>query len=208
MPCTQVTRPEEWHVKQYGKNSVTSSSMPVIAATRSVNFRGHFLVWLLAATHPAEGQTLCAWAPWHRGTLTPGPIKHVVGRHRKMGKRNGAKENGLPCLLSSSPFPRPPPAPNSWGSRVTLFCGDVEQDLFGGGGVGGVGGVVGVHSTYRLAWRQVGKAGERARTCPGFESLSDVINDGLEATNISRIRTRPYPFQHRRNLGEQHEHHR
>lgn len=91
------------------------------------------LGWLLAATHPAEGH----FVPGHRGTVPLGQLSMSPG---DPGKWEGATEQRRMVCYRFTPFPRPAPAPNSWGSRVTLFCGDVEQDLFGGGrrGPGGL----------------------------------------------------------------------
>ncbi|KAH8765041.1 hypothetical protein F5883DRAFT_105911 [Diaporthe sp. PMI_573] len=100
-----------WHAKQYGK--FCDPAFRCLSQRRHARSTSEsLLVWLLAATHPAEGD----FVPGHRGTLPPGPIKHAVGRPRKMERCNGAKENGL--LLSSPPFPvlLPPPIPGVHGS--------------------------------------------------------------------------------------------
>lgn len=117
---------------------------------------------------PTRGSTSCL------GTFPLGPIKYAVGRPRKMGKCNGAKE--IDYALLTEPLLYPvlfPPAPKFLGFTADPFCGDVEQVCLGKG--------VGGRRWAHLNLRRMGeKAGERARTCPGFESLSDVMVGGHE----------------------------
>lgn len=71
------------------------------------------------------------------GTFPLGPIKYAVGRPRKMGKCNGAKEIDYALLTEPLLFPVfYPPAPNILGFTADPFCGDVEQVCYGEG-VGG-----------------------------------------------------------------------
>jgi len=154
MPPTQVIR---CGMSNNMENSVTQHSDACrIGDTLGQLPKAFWCGCWLQPTQPRA--TLCL------GTVAPsppGPIKHAVGRPRKMERCNGAKENGL--LLSSPPFPvlLPPPIPGV--HRSPSFAEMWSKIVWGRGGerTGSPG--------------QLATAGERARTCPGFESLSDVM---------------------------------
>lgn len=150
-----------WHGKTIWENSMAQHLhviMPLVAATRSVKFR-RARFWC-GCNPPARGRLSCL------GAVPLGPIKGAVGRPRKMRKCNGAKE-----AIESPPPPPPccarPQIPGVYGLPFLRRCG---ADLFGGGVAAGDG----------LTWTGWGRAGERARTCPGFESLSGVMVGGHE----------------------------
>lgn len=144
------------HVKTIWEKPVTQHS----SACRSRDTLGQLPKTFWCGCWLQPTQPRATFVPGRRGTLPLGQLSMPSG---DPGKWESTTEQRRMACYRSPPFPVLLPAPNSWGSRVTLFAEMWSRFVRGrGGGRTGSPG-------------QPAKAGERARTSPGFESLSDAM---------------------------------
>lgn len=144
------------HVKTIWEKSVTQHSN----ACRSRDTLGQLPKTFWCGCWPQPTLPRATFVPGRRGTLPLGQLSMPSG---DPGKWESATEQRRMVCYRAPPFPVVLPAPNSWGSRGTLFAEMWSRIVRGrGGGRTGSPG-------------QLAKAGERARTSPGFESLSDAM---------------------------------